>query len=66
MGMAATVTRVTTVTVNDVLERHVDPFHYAPAVRDEGLVFWKDLARRMDAIAERNPKDARALSKVRP
>jgi phytoene dehydrogenase-like protein len=37
-----------------------DPFHYAPSDGDEGLVFWKDLERTTDAIAERNPKDARA------
>ena len=37
-----------------------DPFHYAPSAQGEGLVFWKDLERTADAIAERNPKDARA------
>lgn len=38
----------------------VDPFHYAPSVGDDGLVFWKDLERTTDAIAQRNPKDASA------
>jgi phytoene dehydrogenase-like protein len=48
------------------LERHglenlsPDPFHCAPCVGGEGLVFWRDVEHTVDAIAEHNRKDARA------
>jgi phytoene dehydrogenase-like protein len=37
-----------------------DPFHYAPSIGSEGLVFWKDLEPTVEAIAERSPRDAAA------
>jgi phytoene dehydrogenase-like protein len=40
-----------------------DPYHYAPSLEDEGLLFWKDVEHTAEAIGRRNRNDARAYGR---
>jgi beta-carotene ketolase (CrtO type) len=40
-----------------------DPYHYAPSLEDEGLLFWKDAEHTAEAIGRRNRNDARAYGR---